>query len=459
MESILSIGDKVNIEINGLGHSGEGVGRYQNIAVFVPGALIGERVRVRIKQVKKSFARGELVEILKNSTSRLEPTCKYYQHCGGCQLQHLDYQAQLAHKRTVVESALQKIGGLPDVTVLPTLGMNDPWHYRNKIHLQVKEEKGRIKLGFYAEGSYELVAGLAGQTCLLVQQEINQVIVTLEELINEYKLTPYHWGKKQGLLRHVMIRRGFHTGQCMVVLITSPEKWPTAKSFSQTLIARQPKITSVIRNINNNPGRIVLGRENQVLSGKEYIEDELGALKFNISASSFYQINPLQTEVLYRKAMEYAQLTGKERVIDAYCGIGTIALYLARYAGEVVGMEIVPAAVADAKENACINGLNNVKFLQGAVEKLLPAMAKDLKPNVVVLDPPRKGCEKEVLTAISLAKVPKVVYVSCDPATLARDLGVLDKLGYQTLQVQPVDMFPWTGHVETVCKLSRKIKG
>ncbi|GAB6180329.1 23S rRNA (uracil(1939)-C(5))-methyltransferase RlmD [Desulfotomaculum defluvii] len=452
----LTVGDEVEVEIHGLGHFGEGVGRYQNLAIFVPGALIGEKVRVRINQVKKSFVRGTLVRILKQAEARIVPTCESYQNCGGCQLQHLDYQEQLAHKRSVVESALQKIGGLSGVTVLPTLGMKNPWHYRNKVHLQVKETKGKVKLGFYAEGSYELVAGLASQSCLLVQEEINQIIVILEELINEYNLTPYHWGEKKGLLRHVMIRRGFYTGQCMVVLITSPEKWLTAKSFSQALATRQPKIASVVRNINSNPGRIVLGQKNEVLYGKGYIMDVLNGLRFNISANSFYQINPLQTEVLYRKAMEFAQLQGHERVIDAYCGIGTIALYLARYAGEVVGMEIVSASVKDAKENAQLNGLTNVKFFQGAVEKLLPSLAKEIKPQVVVLDPPRKGCEREVLTAISEAKVPRIVYVSCDPATLARDLGALDKLGYQTMQVQPVDMFPWTGHVECVLRIERR---
>ncbi|ABO50772.1 23S rRNA m(5)U-1939 methyltransferase [Desulforamulus reducens MI-1] len=452
-----TVGDIVDLEIHGLGHSGEGVGRYQKLAVFVPGALIGERVRVRINQVKKSFARGQLVEILKQTTARIVPNCESYQVCGGCQLQHLDYQEQLTYKRSVVESALFKIGGLKGVEVLPTLGMRNPWHYRNKIHLQVKEAKGRIKLGFYAEGSYELAAGLAGQSCLLVQKEINQVIAILEELINSYKLTPYHWGEKRGLLRHVMIRQGFHSGQCMVVLVTSPEEWQAENAFSRALVARQPKIVSVIRNINRNPGRIVLGEENRVMYGKEYIVDELNGLNFNISANSFYQVNTLQTEELYQKAKEFAQLQGHERVIDAYCGIGTIALYLARSTVEVVGMEIVPPAVADAKENARLNGITNTKFFQGAVEKLLPRMAKDLKPDVVVLDPPRKGCEKEVLTAISESKVPRIVYVSCDPATLARDLGVLDKLGYQTLQVQPVDMFPWTYHVECVVLMSSNI--
>ncbi|SHF41376.1 23S rRNA m(5)U-1939 methyltransferase [Desulforamulus putei DSM 12395] len=456
MEKVIKTGDLLDLTIQGLGHAGEGVGRYENLAVFVPGVLPGERARVRITRVKKSFARGEAVDILEQAANRVVPPCPVSHRCGGCQLQHLEYQAQLDHKRAVVQAALTRLGGLEQVEVQPTLGMTDPWHYRNKIHLQVKQEGHRVKLGFYAEGTYQLATGPGHQTCLLVDKQINQVAATLEELINEQAVPPYDWQKKSGLLRHVMIRRGFRTGEIMVVLVTSSQRWPAAREFARAIVTRHPEVVSVIRNINTSPGRVVLGAENRLLTGREYIFDYLKDLKFKISAASFYQVNPLQTEVRYNRVLQLADLKGNETVVDAYCGIGTIANFLARHAGRVIGMEIVPEAVEDAKENALLNGLSNTEFIPGPVESLLPNMvAQGLKPDLVVLDPPRKGCAKEVLQAISKAQAPRVVYVSCDPGTLARDLGILDASGYQTLLAQPVDMFPWTSHVECIIQIKR----
>lgn len=451
MINVIKPGQLLELTIHGLGHAGEGVGRYENVAVFVPGALPGERVRTRITQVKKSFARGELQEVLEPATDRTVPACPASDKCGGCQLQHMNYRAQLEHKRSLVATALTRLGGLNEIEVLPTLGMEDPWHYRNKIHLQVIKEGRRVKLGFFAEGSYELAAGLAHQTCLLVDQHINQVTATLEELINKHGIPPYHWQTKKGLLRHVMIRRGFKTGEIMVILVTSPEKWPAAKQFARAITSSHPEVVSVIQNINTSPGRNVLGTDSHVLAGRDYIIDILNSLKFKISAASFYQVNPLQTEVMYNKVLELADLKGHETVVDAYCGIGTIASFLARHTAQIIGMEVVPQAVEDAKENARINNLFNTKFVVGPVEKLLPQMVKEsMKPDLIVLDPPRKGCEKEVLQAIAQMKVPKIIYVSCDPATLARDLGILNSLSYETKLAQPVDMFPWTGHVESI---------
>lgn len=460
LQSKDKIGEMVELDIHGLGHAGEGVGRLQNLAVFVPGALEGERIRAKLTQVKKSFARAELVEIIHKAPGRVESSCQFAKTCGGCQLQHLNYQHQLEQKRLLVQNALTRLGKLENVPVLPTLGMQNPWHYRNKIHLQVQQVGNRTKLGYYSEGSYQLAATLGEQNCLLVDQDINEVVCTLEKLINEQGIAAFDWQKKNGLLRHIMLRSGFKTGEIMVVLVTSNQNWPKAKQFANELIKTHPEVVSVIQNINTNPGHLVLGSQNRLLAGKETILDVLNDLTFKISAASFYQVNPLQTEVLYNKALEFADLKGDEQVVDAYCGIGTIANFLARHTMEVIGLEIIPAAVENAKESAATNKITNAKFMAGAVEKLLPQMiAKGLQPDIVILDPPRKGCEREVLDAIAQAKVSRVVYVSCDPATLARDLGILDKLGYETLVVQPVDMFPWTGHVETVCKLSRKIKG
>lgn len=460
MQSNVKIGEIVELEIHGLGHSGEGVGRLQNLAIFVPGALAGERIRARLTQVKKSFARAELVEIVHKAPTRVESSCQFAKSCGGCQLQHLNYQHQLEQKRLLVQNALTRLGKLENVLVLPTLGMQNPWHYRNKIHLQVQQVGSRTKLGYYKEGSYQLAAALGEQNCLLVDHDINEVVGTLEKLINDQCISAFDWQKKTGLLRHIMLRRGFKTGEIMVVLVTSSQAWPKAKHFADELVKAHPKVVSVIQNINTNPGHLVLGSKNHLLAGKETILDVLNDLTFKISAASFYQVNPVQTEVLYNKALEFAELKGDEQVVDAYCGIGTIANFLARHAREVIGLEIIPAAVENAKENAALNKIANAKFMAGAVEKLLPQMITlGLKPDIVILDPPRKGCEREVLDAIAQAKVPRVVYVSCDPATLARDLGVMDRLGYKIIAAQPVDMFPWTSHVETVCKLSRKIKG
>ncbi|CCO09321.1 23S rRNA (uracil(1939)-C(5))-methyltransferase RlmD [Desulforamulus hydrothermalis] len=456
MAKHIEVGEILELTIHGLGHAGEGVGRHENLAVFVPDVLPGERVRISITQVKKTYARGKVKEILHPAPYRVVPQCPASHQCGGCQLQHLNYQAQLAQKREMVQAALTRLGGLGGVEVNPTLGMADPWHYRNKIHLQVMQEAGRVKLGFYAEGSYRLAAGPAQQACLLVDKQINQVAAVLEELVNQHRLPPYHWQKQTGLLRHVIFRRGFHTGEIMVVLVTSGAPWPAAGEFAKAVAARHPAVVSVIRNINNSPERVILGEKNLLLAGREYITDYLMGLQFKISATSFYQVNPRQTEVLYNKVLEFANLQGQETVVDAYCGIGTIANCLAPHARRVLGMEIVPSAVADAKANALANGLNNTEFKLGAVEKLLPQMvAGGLQPDLVVLDPPRKGCAGEVLEAVSRAGVPRVIYVSCDPATLARDLGILDNLGYRTLQVQPVDMFPWTSHVECVVLMSR----
>lgn len=447
-------GQTVELEIDNLAGGGEGVGRWQGRAVFVPGALPGERVRARVARVKKSFARGELEEVLAPAASRIDPECRDYISCGGCDLQHLDYDAQLACKRQVVSDVLARIGKITAVPVHPVLGMPNPWHYRNKVHLQVGGERGNVTLGFFAPGSHRLVTG-AGD-CRLVNKQLNEVAVLLEELLNRYRVEPYHWKKRRGLLRHVVLRIGESTGEVMAVLVTSPGEWEAGRELARELTDRCPQTVSVVRNVNTKPRQVVLGDKNLVLAGQKFISDRLGGLTFRLSANSFYQVNSYQAERLYEVARKYAGLTGNETVIDAYCGIGTITLYLAGSSLRVVGLESVPGAVADAEENAGLNNIDNVEFRTGRVEKLLPALAREgLQPGVVVLDPPRAGCDKEVLTAISRMKVPRVVYVSCNPATLARDLGRMKDLGYEVKEVQPVDMFPWTGHVECIILIKR----
>lgn len=388
------------------------------------------------------------------AAARIDPECRDYTACGGCQLQHLDYKSQLKYKRQNVIDALVRIGKISDVPVHPVMGMDYPWHYRNKVHMQVEGERGRLTLGFFAPGSHRLATG-AGY-CRLVNRSLNEVAVVVEELINEYQVEPYHWQKRKGLLRHLMLRIGESTGEVMVIPVTAAGTWREGDDMARELMNRCPRVVSVVRNINDKSRNVVLGSKNLVLAGKEFITDRLGGLTFRLSANSFYQVNFVQAERLYTVAREYAGLTGKETVVDAYCGIGTITLYLAGAAFRTLGLESIPDAVSDARENARLNGINNAEFRTGPVEKLLPSLAREgLQPDIVVLDPPRAGCEEVVLTAIARMKVTRVVYVSCNPATLARDLGRLKGLGYRVREIQPVDMFPWTGHVECVVLIKR----
>jgi len=445
-------GQVIELDINNFASGGDGVGRWEGRAVFVPGALPGERVKIKVTRVKKSFARGKLEEVLVPSAARIDPQCRNFAACGGCSLQHLEYEAQLAYKRQIVSDALARIGKITGVPVKPVVGMKCPWHYRNKVHLQVGGKKRNLVLGFFAPGSHR-VASLAG-CCRLVNRQLNEVVLKLQELLNRFGTEPYHWREKRGLLRHLILRVGESTGEVMAVLVTAPGKWPAGSELARELMNLCPQVVSVIRNINDKPIKVILGRKNIVLAGREFITDRLVGLNFRLSANSFYQVNSTQAARLYRVAREYAGLTGIETVVDAYCGIGTVALYLAGGAARVLGMEVIPEAVCDARENARLNGIKNAEFKTGAVEKLLPHLAREgFRPDVVVLDPPRAGCKKEVLVAISCMRVPRVVYISCSPATLARDLGRMAAMGYGVTEVQPVDMFPWTGHVEAVAKI------
>ncbi|KJS14668.1 MAG: RNA methyltransferase [Peptococcaceae bacterium BRH_c4b] len=458
-------GQEIELYIDNLNHSGEGVGRWQGMAVFVPLTLPGERVRVRIDAVKKNYARAGLLDILEPVTGRSVPGCAKFGNCGGCSLQHMDYAGQLSAKQELVRQSLSRIGGLGDVPVMPVLGMANPWHYRNKVHLQVEEKNGRLVLGFYEEGSHRLAETVSDMSqpvsadccCLLVDRDLNDIAYKIQEILNSYGLKAWNRDTGQGLMRHVLLRKAAGTGQMMAVLVTGPGEWPDGERFASELAGASHGVASVLRHINTTPGSRVLGGSTFLLHGRTYIQDSLGGLVFNLSAESFYQVNPSQTQVLYQKALDYAGLTGSETVVDAYSGVGTIALFLARRAGRVAGLELVPEAVEDARVNAELNSIHNVEFHQGAVEKLLPRLVRrGLKPDVVVLDPPRRGCHIQVLETIGETQVPRVIYVSCDPASLARDLRRLVDCGYKVEEVQPVDMFPQTSHVECVVRIDRK---
>ncbi|MCL7747660.1 23S rRNA (uracil(1939)-C(5))-methyltransferase RlmD [Halalkalibacter alkaliphilus] len=443
--------DQLQVTIEDLTHEGAGVAKVDGYTLFVPNTLPGELVDIKVIKTNKGFGFARLLEIKKESEHRAEPLCPIYHQCGGCQIQHLSYDAQLVSKQKQVKDVLERIGGLKDVTVHPTLGMEDPWRYRNKAQVPVGEEGGLVIAGFYQKRSHRIINM---DECLIQHEENDQIIRVVKNIANKYGIRAYDEEKHRGTLRHVVARKGKVTNEVMVVLVTRGKELPNKKNIIEEIQAQIPNVKSIVQNINPKRTNVIFGDETNVLWGEEYIHDYIGDIKFAISARSFYQVNPEQTKVLYDKALEYANLTGKETVIDAYCGIGTISLFLAQRAKHVYGVEIVPDAIADAKRNAELNGITNVDFAVGEAEKIMPWWyAQGIRADVIVVDPPRKGCDAELLETILSMKPKRVVYVSCNPATLARDLKVLEEGGYVTKKVQPVDMFPHSSHVESVAQI------
>ncbi len=446
-------GETIVLDIGDLNRDGAGVGRRQGMVVFVPGALPGERVRAVVRTVRKNRLIADLAEVLTASPDRVRPACPSG-GCGGCQLLHYAYGAQLRQKSRWVKDSLERIGGLTAPPVAPTLGMDDPRHYRNKVRLHVRRRDSRVFLGFYARGSRVQESDLRTTGgCLLLREDLNTLARTVERLLQAYRVEPYDPAAGAGLLHHVTLREAAGTGETMVLFETAAAPWPAAHALARELVERE-NVTSVLQAVNNRPDLPPTDtRGITALAGRPWITDRLDGLTLRLSATAFSQVNPAQTAALYARVRGYAALTGRELVVDAYCGAGSIALYLARFARRVVGLEVVPAAVEDARENAALNGLMNVSFRAGAVEDLLPRLlAEGPAPDLVILDPPRRGCHPLVLEALAAHRIPRLVYVSCDPGTLARDLGLLARRGYRLTAVQPVDMFPHTVHVET-CSL------
>ncbi|HII4436548.1 MAG: 23S rRNA (uracil(1939)-C(5))-methyltransferase RlmD [Clostridium perfringens] len=440
------------------GYEGEGIAKIDNkYPIFIEGALKGEKVKVRIVKVNKNFAYGKLMEVLEASEERVNPPCAIYKRCGGCKLQHASYKAQLDFKWDRVKDCVSKIGKLDPTIVKYPLGMENPWRYRNKVQLPIGLINGEVKIGFFAPRSHDIIDM---ESCL-IQDEIGDKVVKLtREWIEKFNIRPYNVDgeyDEKGIVRHIMIRRGFTTNEVMIVLVTNGEKLPHKEEFVDLMVKNIPGIKSVIQNINLKKTNVILGLESKTLWGEDTISDYIGDFRFNISPLSFFQVNPIQTEVLYGKALEYANLTGNEEVFDAYCGTGTITLFLSQRAKKVYGVEIIPQAIDNAWINAKENKVENVEFLVGESEVVIPDLInKGVKADVVVVDPPRKGCDKKLLDSITNIDAKKIVYVSCDPSTLGRDLQVLEENGYKTLEVQPVDMFPNTSHVENVAKLIKK---
>ncbi len=455
--------DQITLEITGLGKDGEGVGRYEGMAFFVPGALPGDTITAGITKLKKTYGYARIIEILTPSVDRVTPPCPVASQCGGCQIMNLSYSAQLVMKQELVRDDLIRLGGFDQSFVEgimePIIGMTDPYHYRNKAQYPVGLHKnGNIQMGFYARHSHRIVEPDKEKGCLLGAKENSEILLAVKGWMLQNHIQPYDENTGKGLLRHVLIRQGVHTGQTMVCLVVDGTKLPDTDSLVRKLREADPSITSIVMNINHARTNVILGKETRKIWGEEAITDTIGDISFDISAQSFFQVNPEQMEKLYNKALEYAALNGREEVYDLYCGIGTISLFLARAAGHVTGIEIVPAAIKDAHRNARYNRIGNADFYVGATEDVLPKIMDQRKKHadVIVLDPPRKGCESSVIDTILAAAPEKIVYVSCDPATLARDLKLFCRDGgYALKKVCPVDQFPHTMHVECVTLLQR----
>lgn len=445
------------VDIINTGYEGEGIAKIDGFPIFIDGAIIGEKVRILIVKAKKNYAYGKILEIIESSKDRVEPKCKIYKRCGGCSIQHMNYKKQLDYKFERVKDCITKIGGLSSEVVKYPLGMDKPERYRNKVQLPVGIVNGELNIGFYAQRSHNIIDL---ETCLIQDEVADKVARLTKEWMKEYNISPASVDgifNKSGLIRHIMIRRGFTTNEVMLVLVSTKEDVPYINEFINKIRENIDGIRSIILNINKEETNVILGQKCITLWGEDTITDYIDKFKFNISPLSFFQVNPTQTEVLYSKALEYANLTGKETVFDAYCGTGTITLFLSQKAKKVYGVEIIEPAIINANENAKINSIENAEFFVGKSEEVIPNLIeKGINPEVIVVDPPRKGCDIKLLEAIAKVKPNKVVYVSCDPSTLARDLKILDEKGYKTEVVQPVDMFPMTSHIENVASLIRK---
>lgn len=443
--------DRLLVHVEDLTHDGAGVAKVDGYPLFIHGALPGEDVHIHVLKTLKSYGFAKLLQIENASPFRVEAPCPVFDTCGGCQIQHLSYEGQMTFKRKLVRDAITRIGKLPDVPVHPVKGMENPWRYRNKSQIPFGVEDGRVVAGFYQPRSHRIADT---DICIIQTPEADSIMAGIKHKLTEMGIEPYEEETHRGQLRHVVVRKARATGEIMVVLVTKKKKFPQAAQAVELIQSLVPETVSIVQNVNPEKTNVIFGDETITLWGKDVIEDKIGDVRFEISARSFYQINPEQTEVLYGQALEYANLTGNETVIDAYCGIGTISLFLAQRAKFVMGVEIVPPAIEDAKRNAELNGLSNTLFEAGPAEQVIPRWYKEgKKADVLVVDPPRKGCDEQLLHTILKQRPERVVYVSCNPATLARDLRILEDGGYRTQEVQPVDMFPQSTHCEAVAWL------
>jgi 23S rRNA (uracil1939-C5)-methyltransferase len=458
--------DLVTVAIEDIGVGGEGIGKVDGYTLFIKDAIIGDVVEAKIVKAKKNYGYARLMNIVTPSENRVEkPACPMARRCGGCQIQEMKYGAQLAFKEGKVRGNLERIGEVPtellDKVMQPIVGMEEPFHYRNKAQFPIGTDKeGHIITGFYAGRTHSIIPNTDCALGVAVNQKILEIIMHFME--NNH-ISAYDEEKHKGLVRHVLIRYGFKTDEIMVCLVINGEKLPHAEKLVDKL-CKIPGMTSITISVNKAKTNVIMGNEIKLLWGQTYITDYIGNVKYQISPLSFYQVNPVQTEKLYGLALDYADLNGNETVWDLYCGIGTISLFLAQNAKQVYGVEIVPQAIDDARNNAKINDITNAEFYVGKAEEVLPEYYREYQEShggetahadVIVVDPPRKGCEESLLQTIVDMQPEKVVYVSCDSATLARDVKFLRENGYELKKITPVDQFPNTVHIETVVLLSK----
>lgn len=461
----------VRITIEDIGNDGEGIGKADGYTLFVKDGVIGDVIDARITKCKKNYGYARVEKVVSPSPFRVEPKCPFHRQCGGCQIQAMHYERQLIYKQNKVRNHLQRIGGFPpeqiEAMMEPIIGMEEPWHYRNKAQYPVGYDKnGEPVVGFYAGRTHDIIANT---DCPLGPPENKAILEAVLAYMKENGVSAYRESTGEGFVRHVLIRTGFATGEIMVCLVINGKKLPAEEKLVEKLTGMRledRKITSISISINQEKTNVIMGQEIRVLWGNGWIEDSLRVMDttdfvedaekitFRISPLSFYQVNPRQTEKLYGIALEYAGLTGKETVWDLYCGIGTISLFMAKRAKKVYGVEVIPEAVEDARENAHRNGITNAEFFVGKAEEVI--IREQMRhPDVIVVDPPRKGCDEKCLETMLAMQPERIVYVSCDPATLARDLKILCEGGYELRRGRAVDQFGHTGHVETVVLMSK----
>jgi len=436
-----------------LSNEGKGVVKYNDIIGFVDNFLPGEKAEVEITYLKKDIFFGVVTKLITKSKNRVNPPCSVFHNCGGCALMHLNYQGQLIYKKNKVAQCLSRIGGIK-TSIDDTIGMDHPFNYRNKIQMPIKySKKGNIVSGFYKEKSHDIIAI---DTCSIENKKADKILSSIKLLMKKYRIPPYDEDSRSGVIRHVLIRTSTHFDEIMVVLITNCDSFPGRHDFIKSIKQDNPQITTIIQNINSRDTNVILGERERVLFGPGFIKDKLCGINFKISSKSFFQINSVQTEKLYSLAIEKANITKDDLVLDAYCGIGTIGLIASKYAKKVIGVEIVHEAVIDAINNTKNNNITNASFYEGdAGEFILNQYRNNIVFDVVIMDPPRKGSTEQFLSILLKTKPKRIVYVSCDPSTLARDIKYLSS-SYEIKSVTPVDMFPMTYHVETVVALALK---
>ncbi|MFD1638594.1 23S rRNA (uracil(1939)-C(5))-methyltransferase RlmD [Evansella tamaricis] len=449
-------GQRFPLTIKRMGIDGEGVGFFKRQVVFVPGAIPGEEIVCEVTKVRGKFAEGRIVKLRQKSPDRVAPPCPIYEECGGCQLQHMTYGAQLREKKDIVRQAFERYTkiNLEKLDFKDTIGMEEPWKYRNKSQMQVGHHQGKTIAGLYSSNSHRLIDL---KDCIVQHPQTNKVTGVVKQLADDLKIPAFNERKRTGVLRTIVTRVGFETGEYQLVLVTAKKEIPRVELLIEEIRRRLPDVTSIVQNVNPKKTSLIFGDETYTLFGKEKIEETMSSFRFNLSPRAFFQLNPVQTKKLYDEAKDAASLTGKEKVVDAYCGVGTIGLWLADGAAELRGMDVIEESIQDAKRNAEAHGVKNALYVTGKAETWLPKWEKEgWHPDVVVVDPPRTGLDQSFIETLLRVKPNRIVYVSCNPSTLAKNVNDLTNGGYRLKSLQPVDMFPQTAQVECVVRIEKK---